>query len=209
MTSIKSTTISGKVYKFVHHSDVWLVTNFIDREYESEFLRIEPTGKITIKGSSHSGYAWDGCTPKVEVLDLIIGTPDGRLDYQTEKPITYYAFMVHDAIYQYKNEVPISRKEADLLFKAMLKDASFNNVKETTVLHFDTNLGTGGIVNIPFIVNEANATEMQATFWIMELEDSRFIMQYSQTVMLDFFDRPDGNGLIKWQHVSINTLIKQ
>lgn len=87
--------------------------------------------------------------------------------------------------------------------------STLGNVKQTTILHFDTKFGTGGIVNIPFIVNEANATDMEATFWIMELEDGRFAMQYSQTVMLDFFKRPDSEGLIKWPHVSINTLIKE
>ena len=92
---------------------------------------------------------------------------------------------------------------------AILQFAKFNNVKQTTKLHFNTKFGTGGIVNIPFIVKEANATEMEATFWIMELEDGRFFMQYSQTVMLDFFDRPDGKGKIKWPHVSINTLVKE
>ena len=86
-------------------------------------------------------------------------------------------------------------------------------VIKTTVLHFDTKFGTGGIVNIPFIVKEANATEMVATFWIMEVEvgdastPNDFIMQYSQTVFLDFFpSRDDPDQLIRWPHVSINTL---
>lgn len=92
---------------------------------------------------------------------------------------------------------------------AILQFVKFDNVKQTTKFHFNTKFGTGGIVNIPFIVREANATEMEATFWVIELKDGQFIMQYSQTVMLDFFDRPDGNGKIKWPHVSINTLTKE
>lgn len=95
-----------------------------------------------------------------------------------------------------------------------------DRVKKTTILHFDTNFGTeigtpGGIVNIPFVVKEANAAEMVATFWIMELEpedkscSTEFIMQYSQTVLLDFFpSRDNPNELIRWPHVSINTLRK-
>lgn len=88
-------------------------------------------------------------------------------------------------------------------------------VKRTTILHFDTKFGTGGIVNIPFVTREANAAEMKATFWIMELESddeispSEFIMQYSQTVFLDFFPSGNASGeLIRWPHVSINTLKK-
>lgn len=87
-----------------------------------------------------------------------------------------------------------------------------SRVKRTTRLHFDTKLSTGGIISIPFIIREANATEMVATFWIMELEREdksapiEFMMQYSQTVFLDFVG--PSNQLVRWPHVSINTLIR-
>ena len=85
------------------------------------------------------------------------------------------------------------------------------NIVRHTKLEFDTRFGTGVIVNIPFVVEQANATEMQSTFWISELIDDNgepaLQLQYSQTVMLEFFDRNDGEeGLIKWPHISINTL---
>lgn len=86
---------------------------------------------------------------------------------------------------------------------------------DTTELVFDTTLGTGGIVNIPFIVKQANAADMKSTFWISEVTDEKQPgvvkrrLQYSQIVMLDFFPRRDGMpGLIRWPHVSINTLEK-
>ncbi|MEQ1662017.1 MAG: heme-binding protein [Thiobacillus sp.] len=89
------------------------------------------------------------------------------------------------------------------------------NIVRTIELTFDTKLGTGGITNIPFIVDQANATEMKATFWIQELADldaaghNKLRLQYIQTVFLDFFQRRDGQpGLIRWPHVSINTLEK-
>lgn len=88
-------------------------------------------------------------------------------------------------------------------------------VARTTVLHVDTTLKDAGIVNIPFIEREADAAEMQFTFWIMELEEKdadgkpKLVMQYSQNVALDFFERADGEpGLIRWPHVSIATLNK-
>lgn len=86
------------------------------------------------------------------------------------------------------------------------------NIKRTTTLHVDSDIPTGGVVNIPFIVKQANATTMRSTFWISEIDDgenSRLQLQYSQLVMLDFFERPDGQGLIRWPHVSINTLEKE
>ncbi|MEM7752045.1 MAG: heme-binding protein [Pseudomonadota bacterium] len=88
------------------------------------------------------------------------------------------------------------------------------NVKRTTILHLDTKLGTGGIVNTPFVVNQADTTEMTSTFFIMELEpdspggEAGMALAYIQMVMLEFFPRRDGvEGLIKWPHVSINTMV--
>lgn len=88
-------------------------------------------------------------------------------------------------------------------------------VIETTILEVDTTLEDAGIVNIPFIERQADAASMKSTFWIQELkglddhDNKRFRLQYSQVVMLDFFPRADGlPGLIRWPHVSINTLTK-
>ena len=79
----------------------------------------------------------------------------------------------------------------------------------------DTTAHTGGINNIPFIVKQANASEMKSTFFIQELAETdewgnpKLRMQYVQVVQLDFFGRFDGGpGRIKWPHVSINTLEK-
>ena len=89
------------------------------------------------------------------------------------------------------------------------------DIAKTTALTVDTAIESGGIVNIPFIVKQANATEMKSTFWIQELVEKngagqpKLRLQYSQIVLLDFFPRRDGfPGLISWPHVSINTLEK-
>lgn len=99
----------------------------------------------------------------------------------------------------------------------LLSDANAGlDIVKTTVLEFDTAVESGGIVNIPFIVKQANAADMKSTFWIQELAETdesgnrKLRMQYSQVVMLDFFPRRDGfPGLIRWPHVSINTLEKK
>lgn len=99
---------------------------------------------------------------------------------------------------------------------ALLAEANKGvKIAKVTKLHVDTKIETGGIVNIPFVVKQANATEMRSTFWIQELEEKdscgkpKLRLQYSQTIFLDFFDRKDGKpGLIHWPHVSINTLEK-
>ena len=114
-----------KVYKYVHDEDVSVGTSLSGRSFENEWLRIEDSGLIVVKGSNQRGYAWDGCSPKVNFLHLIWGTADGQLDFRTDKPFTYYASMVHDVLYQFKSEVPVSRKEADILFSKMLRKAGF------------------------------------------------------------------------------------
>lgn len=86
------------------------------------------------------------------------------------------------------------------------------NIVETTTLAVDTSVESAGILNIPFIVKQANATEMQFTFWIEETDKKDasgnpiLRLQYSQLVFLDFFESRTGEGLIRWPHVSINTL---
>lgn len=87
-------------------------------------------------------------------------------------------------------------------------------VRRTTVLDVDSTVEQAGVVNIPFIVKQANAASMKSTFWIQELEntttgETSFRLQYLQVVLLDFFNRRDGMpGLIRWPHISINTLEK-
>ena len=95
---------------------------------------------------------------------------------------------------------------------ALLNGAVPGTIKRTTILRVDTRAETGGIVNIPFIVKQANAAEMISTFWIQEVDDGgqeRLFLQYMQVVLLDFFSRRDGMpGMIRWPHVSINTMEK-
>jgi len=84
---------------------------------------------------------------------------------------------------------------------------------DSTLDHSGTNrFPHSGIVNIPFVVKEADATAMNSTFIIYEVLDSkngksRFFMQYAQNVILDFIGRPDGHpGRARWPHISINTM---
>jgi hypothetical protein len=63
----------------------------------------------------------------------------------------------------------------------------------------------GGIENIPFVRENANAAKVSAIFWIETVEDATggvFLqLQYTQTVLLDF-------GGLSWPHVSVATLVR-
>jgi hypothetical protein len=117
--------------------------------------------------------------------------------------------------------------QPNLLLEAAIKG---QNIKKTVVLIVNASAvggingapvtpqpGTdGGIVNIPFVVQNANANSMSAIFWIewVENADGRHFLQlqYTQTVILDFpVPGPDGKTLvdIKWPHIAVATLIKR
>lgn len=85
-------------------------------------LEIERDGRIRVL----KGYAWDGCTPKICLLDIVLGVPDGVVDSDTKKPKTYYASLIHDALYQFlKDGVPYSRYQADLFFLNLMAETRF------------------------------------------------------------------------------------
>ena len=86
-------------------------------------LIIEAAGRITVT----RGYSWNGCSPKVCVLDLLIGTPDGVVNARTGRPKTYFASMVHDALYQFlRANSPVSRRQADRCFLQLMDDSEFS-----------------------------------------------------------------------------------
>ncbi|MGA3066632.1 MAG: heme-binding protein [Tepidisphaeraceae bacterium] len=85
-------------------------------------------------------------------------------------------------------------------------------IEETTTFTVDTEVN-GGITNIPFVINQAKAARVMAVFWIQKVKTKsghiRFVLQYAQRVILEFFPRTDGKpGLIQWPHISVNTMIR-
>jgi len=85
-------------------------------------LILEPGGRITVT----RGYAWNGCSPKFCLFDLVIGTPDGVVHARTGRPKTYYASMVHDALYQFlEADSPVTRRQADACFLRLMAESEF------------------------------------------------------------------------------------
>ncbi len=88
----------------------------------TERLLLLPDGQATIRAK----YAWDGCTPKYTLFDIVLGIPDGIPNDQTRKPKAYYASLVHDVLYQFLDvELPIDRRGADNAFFDILERDAF------------------------------------------------------------------------------------
>jgi len=119
---IERTRNSDFPYKFKITDDYAHQTNWkLNQAFIAEWLEISQDGLVTVK-ANQSGFAWDGCTPKVSIFHFfILGTPDGHVNYRTMKPYTYFASMVHDALYQYLDTIPITKADVDLLFLDMLE----------------------------------------------------------------------------------------
>jgi hypothetical protein len=100
-----------------------------------------------------------------------------------------------------------------LVLKAQIADQlADNRIEETIVIGISTT-APGNIVNIPFVVRNANAAQMDAIFWIELVKRPhglhRFLqLQYVQRVILDFPPVP-GGPIIRWPHISVATLVKQ
>lgn len=99
--------------------------------------------KTTVKYdfSVRRSYAWDGCTPKRWFFWLtLIGTPDGMQKFERVKSLddkepckdkevfwqrAHHASLVHDALYQYLDSIPIAKQDVDKLFYEMLVASAF------------------------------------------------------------------------------------
>ncbi len=95
---------------------------------------------VTYNFSERRAYAWDGCTPKRYFFWVaLFGTPDWWHKKETVYTISstctivsrevfwqlaHHASLVHDALYQYLDTIPVAKRNVDRLFYEMLKESS-------------------------------------------------------------------------------------
>lgn len=214
--------LAGSPQDVIHHEPgLWLhMTNGITDGLDIGRLATIPHGDSVLalgRSSEHSGAQ---SIPDISGLpigvDQDLGTPGDDKDRGNLYLAPYRHF--NENLFQGLFN-PVSPN--DLLERANLDlEAQGVKIVKTTVLDVDSTRPTGGVVNIPFIVRQANATVVKSTFWIQELDQKdkygkpKLRLQYSQLVMLDFFPRVDAlppgccPGPIQWPHVSINTMEK-
>lgn len=191
---------------------MWLYTNDPQAPDSPTIVRqaVVPHGNSVLA----LGSSWQTSgPPAISVLDTFpVGRPTDPPNPGYTDPYTFPpppdvpgqpGFNVHDA-----NEV----------LREAIKD---QNILSTLTLSVSTRPpgGGGGIVNIPFIQQNANPTTFDATFWIETVEnpvtgEQVDQLQYSQQTNLEFIKcrsqcSDDGSGLIVWPHVNVNTLVRQ
>jgi hypothetical protein len=112
----------------------------------------------------------------------------------------------------------IVKNPNSVLQKALEHSLQGTSMKRRTFLHVSSRHNIikagGGTANTAFLTSSGNppggnadATQVQATFWIETIagtggQPDTHQLQYTQLVMLDF------NG-IHWPHVTVGTLVKQ
>ena len=190
---------TGKPNTPIHHEPGLFLYMLDQRTNDLDIARLAtiPHGDSVLalgRSSVHEG------PPKIPDWS---GLPSGTsTDLNTPYLAPYKHF--HDNLFEEEFD-PVHPNE-------LLKQANEDvNILRTTTLELNTAIETGGIVNIPFIVKQADAVEMKSIFWIQEVEsegEHSLRLQYAQIVMLDFFRRSEGD-LIRWPHVSINTMTKK
>lgn len=203
----------------IHHEPgLWLyMTNHVDNDIDVGRLATVPHGNSVLAlGTSDLLESPDTSTLIPDVSGLPVGIANTDINDANNRYLAPYKIF-HDAPFMgtaagapgFPGFDPVAPNG---LLKLALVGV---DVKQTTVLHVDTATQSGGISNIPFVVAQADARRMVSTFWIHELRETdaqgkpRYLMQYLQDVSLDFLPRTDGTpGLIRWPHISINTLEK-
>jgi len=117
-------------YIFVETHDICYNTRLKGVSLDEEWLKIYEDGRMVLLGSNPrcEGYAWDGCSPKFFFWDIHFGTPDGIIGPDEKKPKTYYASLIHDVLYQYRDKLrpkQVSRKVTDLIFLDEMRQRNF------------------------------------------------------------------------------------
>jgi hypothetical protein len=114
--------------------------------------------------------------------------------------------------YTFPSSIPgYSAETPNSILQEVVKD---QDIVTTTTLAVSTANG-GGILNIPFVNDNAATPSFAATYWIETVKDPATgdeiqQLQYSQQADLLFipqFGNPE--QLIVWPHVTVNTLLKQ
>jgi hypothetical protein len=130
------------------------------------------------------------------------------IDVKSGQPITSEPYLAPFRGLAIPPEIPPLPPDAIDDPNAILNQAldQQKTIKQTITIDINTDDPGAGILNIPFVKDNAEARQMTAQFWIETVlpdQGPPFVqLQYSQTVMLRFDE-------VDWPHISVATLIRQ
>jgi len=188
---------------------VWLrvpdTTNPIDAPTVARLANI-PHGTAFVAQGSASTVPGPPVLTIASITPFVIGNPAQLVPFPESTLATPSQFRTPAA------DIPnVTQAEVDDPNTLLAAGIAGKTITETTILTISTvplnpPATGGGADNIAFLVGatggpNAQAAQVDATFWIETLEDDSMQLQYSQRVLLNF------NGL-SWPHVSVATLAK-
>lgn len=95
---------------------------------------------------------------------------------------------------------------AKIITSSLWKDTQGQKILKSITIDLDTKTD-GGIVNTPFLVNNANTPDFRSIFWIQKVKGSKVTqLQYAQVTNIQF--PVSGDLIINWPHINVNTLHK-
>lgn len=111
---------------------------------------------------------------------------------------------------------PNSALHSGLMYHTIDGRTKPKTILEMTTLQLSTEFDKAGILNIPFLSSNVDATKMTAIFWIQKIQGEKdsakadersdyWQLQYTQTIDLVFPAGADPTPII-WPHVTVNTL---
>lgn len=175
---------------------IFLYVQNFNSGFELARLSTIPHGNSVLAlGKSFEGIANDNNFP--------LNTPSSPLPTLKGQPILDYGLKQFGTpqFPNFDQKIPNS---------ALVNELGNKKITAMTTLVFSTDNGKngGGILNIPFIQQNVDATNMTATFWIETIEgQDQPQLQYTQTIDLVF---PPTGSLqpILWPHITVATLTK-
>jgi len=191
---------------------IWIripaTTNPSDPETVARLANIPHGTTILAQGTAH-GPINGAPTPiaPASIVPFTIAPPHTLIHFPEENLGTATTFRTPHADIPHVTQAMVNNPNVVLTDALAGKHVKSFVVLKISTIPLNPPSSGGGTSNIAFLQGagggpNADGARVDAIFWIEELENGKHLLQYTQTVLLNF------NGL-SWPHVSVATLEKQ
>lgn len=191
---------------------IWIripvTTNPADPETVTRMASIPHGTTIAAQGTASSHNGTLPPFPTVDITPFAIGNPGAKVPFPNEQTLSHPSqFRTAPGDIPHVVQAWLNNPNVVLQNAIAGKTIKSFTVLQIATVPLNPPPSGGGTSNICFLQGTAagpNAQDVQvnATFWIEELDNGKHLLQYSQTVLLNF-------GPLSWPHVTVATLEKQ